>query len=220
MLWKHFKKLPKTKVVEKPKSLITACKEVARRKHFSLVTERTYLRWIRSFLLFNNKIHPRALGPQAIGIYLTHLAAQRNVSPSTQNQALNALIFLYREMLEIEINELKNIEFAKRRVHVPVSLSKNEVKDILNSLTGTKWLICSLMYGAGLRLSEALRIRVKDLDFEKGCLLIRDSKSSKDRVVMMPTVCIPRLKAHLKSSKWDKKPTRCHCNCYTTRTLR
>lgn len=141
------------------------------------------------------------MGTDAIERFLTSLAVDNRVSPSTQNQALNALVFLYREVLDIEIGTLNGIEWAKRRERIPTFYTKEEIVQIIGSLKGTRRLIVSLLYGSGLRLIEALRLRVKDLDFEKGQLLVRDSKSRKDRVVMFPSELHEPMKIHLRKVK-------------------
>ena len=152
-----------------------------RRLHYSYVTEKSYLQWIKRFLIFHGRKSPRLLGPEAVERFLTSLAIEGNVSPATQNQALNAIVFLYREVLGQDLGEIKGVAWAKKRVHIPEFFSRSEVTNILSRFRGTRLIVASLMYGAGLRLAEVLRLRVKDLDFTRGQILIRDSKSQKDR---------------------------------------
>ena len=168
-----------------------------RTRHYSYVTEKSYLAWMKRYILFHKKVHPRDLGPDAIAIFLTDLAVNRHVAPSTQNQALNALVFLYREFLEIDIGEMSGIDWAHKREHIPVVFSRDEVAAVLSSLPSTQKLLASLLYGSGLRLAECLRLRVKDVDFERGQIAIWESKSPKDRLVMLPRPLIEPLRRHL-----------------------
>lgn len=157
-----------------------------RARHYSYATEKHYLGWIRRFILHFNKRHPLELGPAAIGQYLTYLAVERRVSPSTQNQALNALVFLYREVLGVTVDAIPGIAWAKPRERVPVVFTRDEIIQILTTLSGNQRLVASLLYGSGLRLNECLRLRIKDLDFTRGQVAVWDSKSNKDRLVMLP----------------------------------
>lgn len=177
--------------------LIEQVRTVIRLKHYSLRTEESYVQWIRRFILFHNKRHPREMGAEEITRYLSHLARARNVSASTQNQALNAILFLYREVLKIELPWMDGIDRAKRPTRLPVVFTQAEVRALLAPLEGTLWLMLSLIYGAGLRLSECLRLRVKDVDFHYGQLFIRDGKGQKDRVTVLPTALVEPLRAHL-----------------------
>ena len=174
-----------------------------RLRHFSHATEKTYVHWAKAFLLFhkpNNK-KPRDLTEQDIAAYLSYLAVQRKVLASTQNQALNAIVFLFREVLQIEISEFKEIVWAKRKKFIPVVLSTLEVKLVLAQLGGVQKVIAGLLYGCGLRLTEALKIRVKDLDFERNLIVICDTKGGADRVVPMPKIIREELRAQLERSK-------------------
>jgi integron integrase len=168
-----------------------------RTRHYSYSTEKTYLGWIRRFILHFEKRHPLELGPSAIGNYLTNLAVQRKVSASTQNQALNSLVFLYREVLGVALAEIPGIQCASSRERVPVVFTREEVTDLLGSLRHTQRLLASLLYGSGLRLTECLRLRVKDLDFARGQIAIWDSKSNRDRLVMLPEPLQTPLKNNL-----------------------
>ena len=153
---------------------------VLRRQHYSLRTERAYLTWIRRFILFHHKRHPREMAAPEIEAFLTHLAIDAHVAAPTQNQALSALLFLYRQVLDTEIElPLHNLR-ARRSQRVPVVLSRDEVHSLLNTLTGTHQLAARLLYGSGLRLMECLRLRVKDLDFDLLQLTVRDGKPHLD----------------------------------------
>lgn len=168
--------------------------------HYAYATEKHYLGWIRRFIIHFNKRHPLELGPEAVGQYLTHLAVQRHVAPATQNQALNALVFLYREVLGVSLDAIPGIEWAEKRARIPVVFSRGEVAEILGGLRGSQKLIASVLYGAGLRLAECLRLRVKDLDFERRQICIWDSKSNRDRLVMLPGPLIEPLRAQLQKA--------------------
>lgn len=172
-----------------------------RLKHYSIRTEQAYVDWIRRFILHFGKRHPRDLGAAEVEAFLTHLAVEGNVAASTQNQAKSALLFLYREVLEAELPWLDNVERAKAPKRLPVVLTRDEVQGVLGRLTGTHWLIASLLYGAGLRIMEGLRLRVKDVDFSRKEILVRDGKGSKDRVTMLPAALVAPLAEHLKRVK-------------------
>ncbi|MFA4969813.1 MAG: integron integrase [Sulfuritalea sp.] len=168
-----------------------------RLKHYSLRTEQTYVDWIKRFIRHFGKRHPRELGAGDVEAFLTHLAVAGRVAASTQNQAKSALLFLYREVLGNELPWLDNVEQAKAPRRLPVVLTRDEVHLILSRLTGTHWLIASLLYGAGLRLMECLRLRVKDIDFARGEILVRDGKGFKDRVTMLSATAAKPLQEHL-----------------------
>ncbi len=168
-----------------------------RLKHYSIRTEQAYVDWIKRFILHFDKQHPRDLGAAEVEQFLTHLAVAGKVSASTQNQAKSALLFLYKQVLELELPWLDNVEQAKAPKRLPVVLTREEVHQVLVQLEGTNWLVASLLYGAGLRILEALRLRVKDVDFSRKEILIRDGKGFKDRVTMLPQVLAPTLQAHL-----------------------
>ena len=166
-------------------------------KHYSLRTEQAYLDWIKRFILHFGKRHPRTLGGPEVEAFLTHLAVAGKVAASTQNQAKSALLFLYREVLEIELPWLDRVEAAKAPKRLPVVLTRDEVQALLVRLEGTSWLIANLLYGTGLRIMEALRLRVKDVDFARREVLVRDGKGFKDRVTMLPAALVAPLQAHL-----------------------
>ena len=157
-----------------------------RAKHYSYRTEQAYLSWVRRFVLFHDKKHPGQLGGPEIERFLTHLAVNRSVSASTQNQALSPLLFLYQEVLELPIPWLDNVIRARRSTRLPVVMTRAEVRAVLAGLGGKPWLVASLLYGSGLRLLEALRLRIKDVDMVQNRLLVRDAKGSKDRITLLP----------------------------------
>jgi integron integrase len=177
--------------------LLAVARERMRTRHLALRTEQAYLHWLRRYVAFHRGRHPRALGASAIEQFLTHLAVQRRVSAATQNQALQALLFLYRHVLGIELPWLDSITRAAASKRLPVVLNRAEVRALLAQLEGAPWLIASLLYGSGLRLMEALRLRVKDLALERGELIVREGKGGKDRVTMVPAALDTALRAHL-----------------------
>lgn len=168
-----------------------------RLKHYSIRTEQAYVDWIRRFILHFGKRHPRELGAAEVAAFLTHLAVAGKVAAATQNQAKSALLFLYREVLEVELPWLDNVERAKAPKRLPVVLTRDEVQALLSRLEGTHWLMASLLYGAGLRLMECLRLRVQDVDFGRKEILVRDGKGFKDRVTMLPAALAAPLRTHL-----------------------
>ncbi len=168
-----------------------------RLKHYSIRTEQAYVDWIKRFILHFDKRHPRELGAAEVEAFLTHLAVVGRVAAATQNQAKSALLFLYREVLDVELPWLDNVERAKAPKRLPVVLTRAEVQALLTRLAGTHWLMASLLYGAGLRLMECLRLRVKDVDFARKEILVRDGKGFKDRVTMLPAALAEPLRAHL-----------------------
>lgn len=170
-----------------------------RAKHYSLRTEHAYLNWIRRFILFNGKRHPRELGAAEVASFMTHLAVDRRVSASTQNQALGAILFLYRQVLETKLPWLDNIVRARPSEHLPVVLTRREVQALLSHVEPDIHLIAQLLYGSGLRLMEALRLRIKDVDFEYRQVVVRDGKGRKDRVTVLPEAIDAALQTHLRS---------------------
>jgi integron integrase len=181
--------------------LLDQVRSKMRLKHYSYHTEQAYLKWIRRYIFFHNVKHPAEMGAPEIEQFLSHLATEGNVTASTQNQALFAVLFLYKEILQIELPWLEKFTPAKKSSRVPVVLTKEEVKLILNQLTGANWLIANLLYGSGLRLNEALRLRVKDLDFGFRQIVVRDGKGGKDRFTILPTKLIEPLHMQLKSAQ-------------------
>jgi len=166
-------------------------------KHYSIRTEQSYVEWVRRFVLFHGKRHPRDLGPTEVEAFLTDLAVRRRVSASTQNQAKSAILFLYKEVIDKELPWLNGIVAARVSQRLPVVLSVEEVNAALGRLRGTSALVARLLYGAGLRILECLRLRVKDVDFARREILVRDGKGAKDRVTMSPESLIEPLQRHL-----------------------
>ena len=177
--------------------LLDQVRDVLRFHHYSIRTEESYLLWIRRFIYFHNKRHPRDMGAKEVESYLTHLAVVRNVSPSTQNQALSALLFLYQKVLKIDLPWMNDIHRAKKAKRLPVVFTRDEVKYLLAQFEGTKWLIFSLLYGTGMRIMECLRLRVKDIDFSGHEIIIRDGKGGKDRLTLLPELLTEPLRDHL-----------------------
>ena len=160
--------------------LLDQVRDRLRVKHYSMRTEATYLQWIRRFILFHNKKHPREMGGPQVEAFLSHLATDARVAASTQNQALSALLFLYREVLQIDLPWMDDVVRAKRPKHVPVVLTQNDVRALLTQLEGTRWLVIGLLYSSGMRLLEGLRLRVKDLDFARREITLRDGSGARD----------------------------------------
>jgi integron integrase len=177
--------------------LLQQVRDAIRRKHFSPRTEQSYVHWIKRFVYFNGKRHPVELGATEVTAFLNHLARDRKVAAATQNQALCALLFLYREVLGQPLAWLDNLDRAKRPARVPTVLTRSEMKAILEKLQSTRWIMAGLLYGAGLRLRECLKLRVKDVDFGYGQIVVRDGKGAKDRVTMLPAIVIEPLRLHL-----------------------
>jgi len=177
--------------------LLDQMREALRSRHYSRRTEQTYCHWVKRFVHFHNVRHPAEMAESEINAFLTHLAVKENVAASTQNQALSALLFLYRHVLGREVGDLGEVIRARRPLHVPVVMTRDEVKAILAHLSGDKRLMASLMYGAGLRLMECLQLRVKDLDLARCEITIRDGKGGKDRRTMLPQSLRKPLEEHL-----------------------
>ncbi len=177
--------------------LLDRVRSLMRMRHYSYQTEQTYLKWIRRYIGFHNIRNPIEMGAAEVEAFLSHLAVEGNVSASTQNQALAAILFLYREVLSVDLPWLDKFTPAKKSSHMPVVLTKDEVKLILEQMSGTNRLIAELLYGAGLRLTEALRLRVKDLDFGFKQINVRDGKGGKDRLTVLPAKLIQPLKEQL-----------------------
>lgn len=177
--------------------LLATTRAAIRARHMSLRTEKAYLHWVWRFVLFHGRRHPRDLGAPEVERFLTHLATQNQVSESTQNQALAAILFLYRHVLKTDLPWLANVVRARRPKRLPVVLTREETRRVLSNLRGTPWLVASLLYGSGLRLSECLALRVKDLDLDRAELVVRDGKGRKDRVTTLPESLQLPLQAHL-----------------------
>ena len=170
----------------RPPKLLDRMREALRVRHYSYRTEQSYVDWSRRFIVFHGKRHPAEMGAGEVGAFLTHLAVERQVSASTQNQAKAALLFLYREVLGVELPWLGEIVQAKVNKRLPVVLTPREVRALMDELNGTMGLIVSLLYGTGMRLLEGLRLRVKDVEFERREILVRDGKGGKDRMTVLP----------------------------------
>ncbi|HYY58260.1 MAG TPA: integron integrase [Pyrinomonadaceae bacterium] len=177
--------------------LLTQVRHHLRLKHYSIRTEDAYVQVIKRFIIFHHKRHPREMGVEEIRQYLSHLANQGKVSASTQNQALAALLFLYRDVLDKEIGFIDGIERAKRPVKVPTVLTREEVRRVLAHLSGTHYLMAGLLYGAGLRLMECVRLRVKDIDFGYQQIIVRNGKGEKDRRSVLPSPLAEPLRQQL-----------------------
>jgi integron integrase len=175
------------------RKLLDQVSDVARLRHLSLRTEQAYRSWIKRFILFHGKRHPRHLDAQAVRSFLTHLAVQERVAASTQNQAFNALLFLYKQVLKVEPPNITGVERAKHSKSLPVVFTREESNAVIAHLSGEERLIASLLYGSGLRLMEAVRLRIKDIDFSRNELTVRDGKGEKDRLTMLPQSLKPAL---------------------------
>lgn len=180
-----------------PKKLLDQVRDALRVKHYAYRTEESYLQWIRRYILFHHKRHPKDMAEPEIQAFLTHLAVEANVSASTQNQALSALLFLYRYVLKQPLSDSIDAVRARQSKHLPTVLTPDEVQRLFIHLEGTCQLLAKLLYGAGLRVKEGLRLRVKDVDFAQGQLIIRDAKGNKDRLTVLPQSLIAPLQAHL-----------------------
>ena len=188
--------LPVPAPVDKPK-LLDQVRAVIRLRHYSIRTEQTYLDWIKRFIRFSDRRHPRDLGAGEITAFLTHLAVEGRVAASTQNQALSALLFLYGQVLEVELPRLDDIVPARRSRRLPAVFTKEEARAVLAHLPSDYRLMGFLLYGAGLRLMECCRLRVKDVDFGRNQILVREAKGRQDRVTMLPASVAPALREHL-----------------------
>lgn len=184
----------------KPK-LLDQMREALRSRHYSRRTEQTYCQWVKHYIHFHHVRHPAEMAEPEINAFLTHLAVKEKVAASTQNQALSALLFLYRHVLGREVGDLGGVIRARKSKRLPVVMTREEVKALLANLSGDKWLMASLMYGAGLRLMECLRLRVQDIDFSRNEILVRDGKGAKDRITMLPESLKAPIQDHLKKSK-------------------
>jgi len=191
--------LPHHPPPQQPK-LLDQVRNALRRKHYSLRTEQAYVHWIRRFIIHHHKRHPVEMGEQEINEFLSYLAVQEHVAASTQNQALCAIIFLYKQVLKIEIGDLELV-WAKKPKKIPVVFTRKEVKAAFEQLSGVNWIMANLLYGSGLRLIECLRLRVKDIDFDYNQIIVRDGKGQKDRVTTLPDAVKKALHEHLQKVK-------------------
>ncbi len=179
-----------------PQKLLDRMRDILRTQHYSLRTEQAYVEWVRRFILFHQKRHPKDMGVPEVEAFLTYLALERHVAASTQNQALSALLFLYREVLRQPLESVDAVR-ARRPERLPTVLTRSEVARVLSAMSGSTQLMAKLLYGSGLRALECLRLRVKDLDFEQRCIIVRDGKGEKDRVTMLPDSVVTPLREHL-----------------------
>jgi integron integrase len=181
--------------------LIPRLREALRFRRYSLKTEKAYVHWVKRYIHFYGKRHPKDMGPEEVTGFLNHLANDRHVAAATQNQALAALLFLYRELLKVELPWLDGLIRAKTPKRLPTVLTQSEVRTILTHVTGTRWLMVNLLYGAGLRLNECLSLRVKDVDLAGSKLIVRQGKGNRDRVTLLPGSLNKPLAAHLEKVK-------------------
>ena len=184
-----------------PPKLLEQVRDRLRLKHYSIRTETQYVHWIRRFILFHDKRHPANMGAAEVEAFLTHLAVEGRVAAATQNQALSALLYLYREVLSIELPWLDNVVRAKTPQRLPVVLTRQEVNTVLDGMSGVYGLMARLLYGTGMRLMECVRLRVKDVDFERAEIVVRDGKGAKDRITMLPQALIAPLQSHLQTRR-------------------
>ena len=181
----------------RPPKLLEQLRTHLQTRHYSIRTEEAYIHWARRFILYHNKRHPRDMGAVEVEAFLSHLAVDRQVSASTQNQAKAALLYLYKQVLDIDLPWLDEVVQAKRGQRLPVVLTPSEVRELMLHVEGVAGLVAQLLYGTGMRLMECVRLRVKDVDFERSEILVRDGKGAKDRVTMLPASLVPPLRAHL-----------------------
>ena len=185
-------------IIPNPKArLLDQVREVMRLKHYSLRTEQTYIQWIKRFIFFHQKRHPREMGAPEVKAFLTDLAVRHRVAASTQNQGLNALVFLYQKVLDLSLGEIGEYARAKRPQRLPVVLTREEVQRLLAATKDTYQLMARLLYGTGMRLMECIRLRVKDVEFERNQIIVREGKGQKDRVTVLPSSIKPALQDHL-----------------------
>jgi integron integrase len=180
--------------------LLDHVREVIRTNHFSYGTEKTYINWIYRFIIYHNKRHPEMMRGKEIAEFLTYLAVDREVSASTQNQALNALVFLYKRVLKVHL-EAFDFQHAKIGKRLPVVFTRDEVKEVLSNLQGEFHLMASLLYGGGMRLTECMNLRIKDIDFNLNEIIVRAGKGDNDRRTLLPRILIPQLKRQIDKTK-------------------
>lgn len=185
----------------KPK-LLDQIKIHLRSLHYSKRTEESYINWIKRYIFFHNKTHPEKLGKDEIRKFLNYLATERNVSASTQNQALQAILFLYKEIIHKDLGWIDDIQRPTKQKHIPVVFTKSEAHSIISNMDGLPKLIASILYGSGLRLSEALSLRVKDIDFDYNQIIVRDGKGEKDRTTLLPKSLIPHIKEQIEKRRY------------------
>ncbi len=193
--------IPASEKPIQPPRLLDHVRAAMRVRHYSYSTEKNYVYWITKFAHFHSLRHPTEMGEKEISIFLNHLAIDEKVTASTQNQALCAIVFLYKHVLKKDLEDFRELVWAKKPKHVPVVFTREEVKAILSNLDKTNWMMAMLLYGAGIRLGECLQLRVKDLDFDYNQITIRDAKGDKDRIVPFPQKLKEPLKIHLEKVK-------------------
>ncbi len=181
--------------------LLEKVSEQIKIRHYSRRTEKTYLTWIKKYIYYHQKRHPATMGSHEINQFLSFLACEKKVAASTQNQALNAILFLYRCVLDMEIEIGDKFVRAKKTKHIPAVFTKQETKDVLSNLKSTYWLVANLLYGSGLRLLECLRLRVKDIDFNYNQIVVRNGKGEKDRITLLPEAIKEYLENHVREVK-------------------
>ena len=189
--------MDKEVVCRHPPRLLDQVRSAIRVRHYSLRTETAYLQWIKRYILFHGKRHPVEMGEPEVTKFLSWLATERKVAPSTQNQALSAILFLYKHVLNIELEWLDDVVRAKRPAHVPVVLTRSEVRALISSIRGVNNLIANLLYGTGMRLTEGLRLRIQDIDFDYRQIIIRSGKGNKDRHTVLPEKLISPLQEQI-----------------------
>jgi len=178
--------------------LLDRLSRALRVRHYSIRTEEAYVQWVRRFILFHHKRHPKDMGEAEITAFLSHLAVDRNVAASTQNQALSAILFLYKVVLEKELEWLDDVVRATRPKRLPTVLTRDEVRNLLGRMNGVNQLVAELMYGTGMRLMEALRLRIQDVDFGYHQIIVRAGKGNKDRVTLLPRILEAKLQQQIK----------------------
>jgi integron integrase len=186
---------------KRPRRLLDQVRDAIRLKHYSIRTEQSYVTWIKRYIFFHNKRHPNEMGAAEIEAFLTHLAVQQQVASSTQNQALSALLFLYRDVLKMPLDRPIDAMRARKPKRLPTVLTKDEVLQVMGVLSDGYALMAKLLYGSGLRLMECVRLRIKDLDFDQHQLIVRDGKGMEDRMTMLPGSLVAPLQAHLRHIK-------------------
>jgi integron integrase len=186
--------------MNKPR-LLEEVRNVLRVRHYSIRTEEAYIQWIKRYIFFHNKKHPAEMGEEEISAFLTHLAVNKNVTASTQNQALSALLFLYKQVLGLNLEWLEGVTRAKRPSRLPTVLPREQVKELLGGMSGTNELIARLLYGTGMRLMETIRLRVQDIDFDYRQIIVRQGKGGKDRTTVLPDSLIEPLQLQLAHAK-------------------
>ncbi len=183
--------------MQKPR-LLDQVREVCRVRHYSPRTEKAYIHWIKRYIFYHDKRHPKDMDDNEINAFLSWLATSRNVAAATQNQALDALVFLYHQVLKVDPGDFGDVVRAKRPKRLPVVLSRGEVQAVLSNLHGELWLVGSLLYGSGLRLMESIKLRVKDIDFDRGEVMVREGKGKQDRRTMLSQTLVEPLQKHLR----------------------